>query len=176
MLAWDHYLTYIHCGSHTLKDKVIRYNRVTGVKRIKVPNEFKMNTWFMCQMDYKTVFQVQDGDVKCRTLIMDSDKFKEVRPMPDYPGKKREWPSLCRVSSTHAFLIGGNVYGDTLKSCLRFDMATKEWEEMPSMIEEREKCSSCRLGKNLFVFCGYSAKKSYVGSIERLQIVESASN
>lgn len=71
--------------------------------------DISMTGWYMCQMDKRTIFQVREYQNKCRVLYItekSSDKFNE-RAMLDYPGEAREYPSLCKTSEEHAFLIGG---------------------------------------------------------------------
>ena len=66
---------------------------------------------YMCQMDKETIVQVTDGRNKCRVCFGMNDQLR-ITNLPDYPGAAREWPSLCRTSQNHAFLIGGQSNGD----------------------------------------------------------------
>ena len=66
---------------------------------------------YMCQMDKETIVQVTDGRNKCRVCFGMNDQLR-ITNLPDYPGATREWPSLCRTSQNHAFLIGGQSNGD----------------------------------------------------------------
>ena len=103
------------------------------------------------------------------------DKRFIERALPDYPDQARWYPSLCRTSQRHAFLIGGHVEQDYwLNTCLRFDVIKSRWEQMPSMNKARQMCSSCALAGHLYVFCGYNYNGD-LHSIEKLRIVKSCS-
>ena len=106
------------------------------------------------------------------------------RALSKYPGQTRWAPIFCKTSEIHAFLIGGKhdvIEGWRragcigLKSCLRFDLAKDTWEEMPSMQEDRREASSCALAGYLYVFCGHKHGRYNLNSIEKLQLVDSAS-
>ena len=61
---------------------------------------------YMCQMDRETILQVANGENKCRVCLGMKDQIR-IHSLPDYPGEVRKWPSLCKTSRSHAFLIGG---------------------------------------------------------------------
>ena len=106
-----------------------------------------------------------------------------VQALTAYSGKGRFYPSLCSSGVEHAykaarplaFLIGGRVNGEILRSCIRYNVKMNSWEQMPSMVDARMKCSSCLLNdETLYVFCG-SNENGSMKSIEKLRIVGSAS-
>ena len=130
--------------------------------------------WYSCQMDRTTIFQVLDRQSKSRVLkwARIDERFIK-RALPDYPDQARWYPSICRTSQKHAFLIGGHAAPEHfLNTCLRFDLIESKWEQMPSMNEARRECSSCALAGHLYVFCGYNTNGD-LRSIEKLRIVES---
>ena len=49
------------------------------------------------------------------------------------------------------------------------------WEYIPSMQEARYASSSCSLGDNLYVFCGFNDQAGERQSIEKLRVTESVS-
>ena len=136
-----------------------------------------MKGWHSCQMGDTNIFQVRNGQIKCRALEMRTrDKFLE-RSLTDYPGQVRYGPSLCKVGEKHAFLIGGMTEGNfktyLLKTCMRYDMMGNFWDlQMPQMQVARCNSSSCMLGDRLYVFCGVNSTENSP-SVERLVISES---
>ena len=107
--------------------------------------------------------------------LQSSGDFREQR-LKDYWGRNRDNPSLCKVSSTHAFLIGGSIinYGKTsnVRGCQRYDLETNEWEFMPEIHVGRHSCSSCKLGDSLYVFCGHNSTGALNTVTEALNTVE----
>ena len=47
----------------------------------------------------------------------------------DYPGSSREYPSLVNVKDKFAYVIAGSY----LTSCLRFDVDSNTWENIPDI-------------------------------------------
>ena len=140
-------------------------------------HDINMAHWYSCQIDYRTIFQVNVEKPRCRALTIESavDKFRKHK-LPDYPGKARQGISPCKISYKHALIVGGaHEETEFLNSCLRFDLSRQEWEPMPSMNVARVLSSSCVLGDHrVFVFCGMSST-GFLQSIEVLQIRDSAS-
>ena len=152
---------------------VIGYNKVEGVKCIRTPN-IKMSSWFSCQLDSKTIFQVMNGSNKwCRILENSSSRmaFSE-RSLPEYLGSIKEWSSLCKISATKVALIGGRFAAEVFRSCLHFDLVTQKWSEIPSLNVARMKSSSCRLQGYIYVFGGFTQTlSSKLNSIEKLPVL-----
>ena len=167
-----HYFTYFSKGS-CLVSQVVEYNVMHGMNRIVT--QMDMVGWYSCQFDVHTILQVKDRLRKCRTLKMLArvDQGFNERALPDYPDQARWYPSLCKTSEKHAFLIGGHAAPERfLNTCLRFDMIESKWEQMPAMNEPRRECSSCALAGYLYVFCGYNTNRD-LQSIEKLRLVDS---
>ena len=124
------FLTYPNGGS--LAKTVIQHNAEEGIKEIQTLID--MTYWYSCQMEAKTIFQVNSILTICRLLELtdEGDDFSE-RVLADYPSPARVNTSMCNSGTNYAFLIGGRDGGNYLKSCLRYNMTTNEWDQMPQM-------------------------------------------
>ena len=141
-----------------------------------IPTQFQMDSWFSCQIDKKTLFQVRNGDTQCRRIKIEAKMTKiSGSELDDYPGEPRWCLSLCKASDFHVYLIGGKIDGSRQTSCMRFNLSSCAWEDgMPPMSVTRSGASSCSLGGHMYVFCGTSSNGSFLDSIECLKLYMSA--
>ena len=133
-------------------------------------------------MDNRTILQINPRTKRLLVLEMiDTEKqvFKP-RELKNYPDKLvfvLEF-SMSRTSYKHAYFTGG-WKGKILKSCMRFDLESEAWDQMPNMKVARRSHSSCFLAGFLYVFCGEGESKrdsyngtNYLCSIEKLRILD----
>ena len=87
---------------------MLKYSRAREeVEIIKTPG-IDSKYWFSCQIDRKTILQVQDTHRVTRALELNevTGSFTE-RLLASYPGEARGFMSLTKTSTLQAFLTGG---------------------------------------------------------------------
>ena len=134
-----------------------------------------MKSWYSCQMDNFSIFQVKDHAKMCRSLKIDDRKgIVSQRALPSYPGQERRFFSVCKTNNMHAFILGGLSVG-AKNTCMRYDMFKETWESMPPMQQGRKFLSSCSLRGYIYVIGGQNDSSQYLQTIEKLRVKESLS-
>ena len=103
-----------------------------------------------------------------------------MQPLSSYPGEKRNFFTLCKVSNRMAFLIGGvcstkEINNNGIWPALRYNVDNDEWHEFAAPVVPRFNCSSCFVNGYIYLFCGEHTNDSdtgYMNSIEKLRINE----
>lgn len=76
---------------------------------------------------------------------------------------------MCAVDARFIYLTGGKQDGQIQALCLRYDILTNLWQEIPDMKQARCLHSSCELAGYIFVFCGMNSY-GLTNSVEKLAI------
>ena len=71
----------------------------------------------------------------------------------------------------HVFLVGGYGNGDYQKGCLRYNVTTDSWDEMPELNFGRSRASCLYIKGRIYAIGGLGAGGVPIKSIERLAIV-----
>jgi len=58
------------------------------------------------------------------------------------------------------FVAGGWNDSGVLSSVERFNLQTKNWEQMPQLTNARQSAGACALNGSVYVFCGAAANYS----------------
>ena len=114
------------------KSIVIGYSVEEGVRQVQT-SLIDITYWESCQIDNQNVFQVRAGGDKCggincrRLKITGSGEFSK-QALQRFPAHARTYPSLCKTSDNHVFVIGGSTGEYFFKTCFSFSMENNQWE------------------------------------------------
>ena len=74
---------------------------------------------------------------------------------------------MCAVDARFIYLTGGKLDGAIQNLCLRYDILTDLWQELPNMKQARCLHSSSELAGYIYVFCGMNTY-GLTNSVEKL--------
>ena len=82
--------------------------------------------------------------------------------------KPRYQHSGCSYLSRYMLVTGGSIRAQSVE---KFDTWMNKWQEMPSLIQGRDRHASCCVKDSIYVFCGVQVSDySSLASIEELNL------
>ena len=122
-----------------------------------------------CQIDISRILLAASNynDGTCKMLnIFDRGLQIEMDDLQSYPGIKRNFFTMCKVSCREAWLIGGfcveqEIDSDAIIPSLRYSVDSDEWHSFSAPLVPRFNCSSCCVNGFIYLFCG--EQNNYLG-------------
>ena len=134
-----------------------------------------------CQVDEERILLAESDyrSAACKMLsIFNIGQEMKMQPLSSYPGEKRNFFTMCKVSNRTVFLIGGvclatEINDNGIWPTLRYNVDNDEWHEFAAPVVPRFNCSSCFVNGYIYLFCGERNNCSgFMNSIEKLRINE----
>ena len=125
------------------------------ILRYSTPSIEWQSSWYT-DMGKGTLFGVKDNSCESYKLTVKKINLAEIefnKERFDYPGSTRNYPAIVNVNGRYAYLIGGQ----NLLSCMRFDIVTNKWENIPDhKAPARYYHTCCYLAGKIYMFNGHN--------------------